>query len=129
METSMAVMVARAVPEVGQLVLVHDRYWVVGDLARSGLPTDPLSTAEHEYHHLVNLSSVEDDGLGQELKVIWEIEVGARILQTATLPRPAAGAFDDPERLEAFLDAVRWGAVTSADPKAPPGTLPVRNHD
>jgi superfamily II DNA or RNA helicase len=112
-----AVTVARAVPEEGQLVLVRDRHWVVSDVSRGSLPVDPMSSGEQEYHHLVALSSVEDDGLGQELKVIWEVEVGARILQTATLPRPAAGAFDDPDRLDAFLDAVRWGAVTSADPK------------
>jgi hypothetical protein len=32
----------------------------------------------------------------------------------ATLPDPTKG-FDDPRRLDAFLDAVRWGAVGSAD--------------
>src|SRR5581483_11096541 len=40
-------------------------------------------------------------------------EPGARILDTASLPR-VDGA-DSWERLEAFLDAVRWGAATDAD--------------
>ncbi len=35
-----------------------------------------------------------------------------------TLPRPVAGQLDPPERLDAFLDAVRWGAIASADPRA-----------
>ena len=68
--------------------------------------------------HLAELSSVEDDGLSQELSVIWEIEPGAMVLETATLPHPRVDRFDDPGRLDAFLDAVRWGAITSADSRA-----------
>lgn len=67
---------------------------------------------------LIDLSSVEDDGFGDDLNVIWEVEPGARVLETATLPRPTPGRFDDPERLDAFLDAVRWGAIQSADSRA-----------
>ncbi|MDB9309918.1 hypothetical protein PN471_14995 [Aphanizomenon sp. CS-733/32] len=63
--------------------------------------------------HLVKLSSVEDDGLGEELQVIWELEVGARIYEKMELPQPKG--FDSPERLDAFLDAVRWGAASTAD--------------
>jgi hypothetical protein len=33
------------------------------------------------------------------------------------LPDPADG-FDDPAELDAFLDAVRWGAIASADKTA-----------
>ena len=50
--------------------------------------------------------------------MIWEIEPGAMVLETATLPHPRVDRFDDPERLDAFLDAVRWGAITSADSRA-----------
>ena len=39
------------------------------------------------------------------------------VLPKATLPQPADG-FDDPARLAAFLDAVRWGAIASADARA-----------
>lgn len=63
--------------------------------------------------HLVKLSSVEDDGLGEELQVIWELEVGAHIYEKMELPQPKG--FDSPERLDAFLDAVRWGAASTAD--------------
>jgi hypothetical protein len=31
---------------------------------------------------------------------------------------PEPGRFDEPARLYAFLDAVRWGAITSADTRA-----------
>jgi superfamily II DNA or RNA helicase len=67
---------------------------------------------------LVQLSSVEDDGFGDQLQVIWELEPGARILETATLPIPKPDRFDQPERLDAFIDAVRWGAIASADSRA-----------
>src|SRR3712207_94418 len=99
-------------PEVGQLVRVRDRHWVVSDVAASTLSAADTS------QHLVDLASVEDDGLGDELSVIWEIEPGTDVLDTATLPRPQLDRFDDPSRLDAFLDAVRWGAITSADSRA-----------
>lgn len=98
-------------PEVGQLVRVRDRHWVVSDLQAS-----TLEGAKTQ--HLLELTSVEDDGLGDDLTVIWEIEPGAEILETATLPQPRHDGFDDPQRLDAFLDAVRWGAITSADSRA-----------
>jgi len=53
---------------------------------------------------------VEDDGLGEELQVVWEVEPGATVHKGATLPDPTAG-FDDPLRLDAFLDAVCWGEL------------------
>jgi superfamily II DNA or RNA helicase len=59
------------------------------------------------------LSSVEDDALGEQLQVIWELEPGAHVHEKMELPYPAG--FDQPARLDAFLDAVRWGAASSAD--------------
>ena len=39
------------------------------------------------------------------------------MLPSGSLPEVAERGFDPPERLAAFLDAVRWSAVTSADVK------------
>ncbi|MFI5387653.1 MAG: helicase, partial [Fimbriimonadales bacterium] len=100
-------------PEQGQLVFVRDRHWVVADVQAGSQVPDVLSATGDGRQHLVSLSSVEDDGLGVGVSVIWELEAGARILDTATLPIPQAGRFDEPSRLDAFLDAVRWGAITS----------------
>jgi superfamily II DNA or RNA helicase len=61
------------------------------------------------------LISVEDDATGEELKVVWEIEPGTRVVERAELPSISAEHVGDPSTLDAFLDAVRWGAVTSAD--------------
>lgn len=97
-------------PEQGQLVEVRRRQFVVSDVERSanGDGSSP--------QHLVMLTSVEDDALGDTLRVIWEIEPGARVIEKAGLPRP--DAFDNPARLGAFLHAVRWAALTDADYQA-----------
>lgn len=67
--------------------------------------------------HLVTLVSVEDDAHEEELRVVWELERGVRTHERHALPDPRNG-FDSPERLDAFLDAVRWGAIASADQSA-----------
>ncbi|MDP9438296.1 MAG: DEAD/DEAH box helicase, partial [Actinomycetota bacterium] len=95
---------------------VRQRRFVVTEVSGSGLPSDLLRNGVDGSQHLVTLSSVEDDGLGEELRVVWELEPGARVLENASLPEPAG--FDDPRRLDAFMDAVRWGAVSSADVRA-----------
>lgn len=101
-----------AIPEPGQLVEVRRRPWVVQDVNVSGVPGDPLSPLGQAVarYHLVTLSSVEDDALGDELRVVWEIELGVRIFEGWRLPEPTEG-FDEPRRFDAFLDAVRWGAI------------------
>ena len=100
-------------PESGQLVVVRKRPFVVTEIIPSvtGIAPDGASAT-----HLIKLSSVEDDGLGEELQVIWEIEPGTAVHEKSTLPEPVS--FDHPKRLQAFLDAVRWGAVSQADDRA-----------
>ena len=97
----------RARPEPGQLVEVRRRQWVVADVASSKLESDSAS------QNCVTLSSIDEDGLGEELEVIWEIEPGAQVIERAGLP--SITGQDDSDTLEAFLDAVRWGAATNAD--------------
>lgn len=101
------------VPEQGQLVEVRKRQYVVSEVYGSSLPPNPMVKESTREQYLVSLSSVEDDALGEELEVIWDVEPGARILEKAGLP--TVDGFDEPNRLDAFLNAVRWGAVTDAD--------------
>jgi hypothetical protein len=106
------------VPDAGQLVSVRDRRWVVTDVDRSTQPSDVLAGGPRPPEHLITLTSVEDDAFGDELRVIWELERATRVLDRAALPVPDPERFDDPVRLDAFLDAVRWGAITSADTRS-----------
>lgn len=101
------------VPEAGQLVEVRRRLWSVADIERSSVATDRTEVTSNGSQHLVSLTSLDEDALGEELEVIWEIEPGARVLERAGLP--AISGCDDASTLEAFLDAVRWGAAVNAD--------------
>lgn len=97
----------RALPELGQLVEVRRRQWVVAGVMSSKL------TSFSAPQNAVMLSSIDEDGLGEELEVIWELEPGAQVIERAGLP--SITGQDDSDTLEAFLDAVRWGAATNAD--------------
>jgi hypothetical protein len=61
-------------PEIGMIAEVRARRWIVTQVERSTLPASPMDTVSEAPQHLVSLSSVEDDGLGDELDVVWEIE-------------------------------------------------------
>lgn len=100
-------------PEQGQLVSVRSRNWIVNEVAPSTLPPDRLQAAIERSQNLLTLVSVEDDGLGEEIQVISELEPGARIVEKVAQPEPTG--FDPPAQLDAFLDAVRWGASSTAD--------------
>ncbi|MEV4801410.1 DISARM system SNF2-like helicase DrmD [Nonomuraea sp. NPDC049421] len=92
-------------PAIGELVSVRGQRWVVGEVEPGESST------------LVTLQSVEDGRYGDTLDVVWEIEPGRRVLPSGSLPDVSPDGFDSPERLAAFLDAIRWSAVTSADVK------------
>lgn len=114
---------SNGIPSPGQLVTVRQRRFVVTDIHRSVLPAE-IGSSGHipRPQHLVRLASIDDEGRADELAVIWEIEPGTRVHERTALPDPSLyvrgeerRGFDDPRRLDAFLDAVRWGAVASAD--------------
>lgn len=100
------------IPEVGQLAIVRKRPFVVTEI----IPATPGLGGELARSHLIKLSSVEDDGLGEELQVLWELEPGTSVHEKPSLPEP--DRFDSPKHLQAFLDAVRWGAISQADVSA-----------
>ena len=92
-----------AAPEPGQLVEVRRRQWVVSNVSASEILEDVANV-----QHFVTLSSIDEDALGEQLEVIWEIEPGAHIIEKAGLP--SITGQDETKLLEAFLDAVRVGS-------------------
>lgn len=98
-----------AYPEQGQLVEVRRRKWIVEDVGASAIRDMFVSPKPG----LISLVSVDEDSLGEQLQVIWDLEPGARVLERAGLP--TISGCDEAQRLQAFLDAVRWGAATNAD--------------
>ena len=105
-----------SLPEPGQIVIVRQRPFVVGSIETSTLPLPATVQGSAERQHLLRLSSVEDEGLGEELSVVWEIEPGVVAVEKTQLP--PLNNFDTPRVFDAFLDAVAWGSVSSADDKA-----------
>ena len=105
--------VSSDIPEQGQLVEVRRRRYVVNEVVQSALDYSDLSLTARARHHLVTLTSIDDEGLGEELQVIWELEPGARAYDESGLPD--VQVLDSPRRLDAFPNAVRWGAIASVN--------------
>lgn len=103
-----------SLPEEGNLVEVRGQSWVVARV-------EPSPAADGDEGRgratLIHLQSVADGRFGDTLSVIWEVEPGRRVLPAGSLPDASSGQYDSPNRLAAFLDAVRWSAVASADAK------------
>lgn len=108
---------APTVPEPGQVVEVRGSTWAVSNVQAQGLPRSPADEAVAQLSHVVDLQSLDEGSLGAQLSVVWELEVGHTVTPAQGLPDVIhADGFDQPETLAGFIDAMRWGAVTSADP-------------
>lgn len=106
-----------ALPEPGQVVEARGSTWAVANVRAQGLPRSPADESSAHLSHVVDLQSLDEDRLGEQLSVVWELEVGHTVTPAQGLPDVIyADAFDEPVTLAGFADAMRWGAVTSADP-------------
>ena len=77
----------RGFPEQGQLVHLRGRPFVVTEVVRSAPMNGGLRT-NGDPQHLVTATSIEEDALGEELQVIWELEPGAETKDKMALPEP-----------------------------------------
>ena len=106
-----------SLPEAGQVVEVRGSTWAVSNIQAQGLPRSPADESTAQLSHVVDLQSLDEGTLGAQLSVVWELEVGHTVTPAQGLPDVIhSDGFDDPETLAGFVDAMRWGAVTSADP-------------
>lgn len=105
--------IVSAVPSEGQVVLVRGEYWAVTEVKAQGLPRSSADE-DNQLQHLVSLSSLAEEKLGYEIRVLWELEVGASVLPDLGLPDVVQGKFDELQLFAAFLDSMGWRA-TSAD--------------
>lgn len=102
-----------SLPQPGQTVMVRNRPALVRDVRTGG---NPLVGGNL---HLVDLEYLDDRSDRTSDTVIWEREVSPRVLSAVRLPDLDTGQPDPPDRLQAFLDAIRWSAPNRlADPKA-----------
>jgi hypothetical protein len=88
----------------GQFVEVRGRPWLV----------EAVDDREPDLMTL-RLSCIADDAQGEQIEVLWDAEIGARIIQDDTWSQVGRGAPDGPEVLAAYLRAIRWRSATAAD--------------
>lgn len=106
----------KAIPEIGDLVRVRQRRWVVTAVH----PSNTLSAASRETdfsedpQNLIELISIEEDARAETLTVVWEVEPDASV-ENPTLPE--VRRFDDYATFENFLNAVRWGSISNINDK------------
>ena len=93
-------------PEIGELVQVRSRRWLVEEVTPSETPGQSP---------LVTLACADDDAQGQALRVYWDYEIDRRILEEEGWEHLAERGFDDPRRFAAFLHTLRWHCVTATD--------------
>ena len=97
----------RYVPEAGDVVQVRHRQYLVEDVTP---PTDPRGQDTR-----VSLVCLDDDNQGRRLEVLWELELGARVLQPQAHGLGRIDGLDPPRRFAAYLNALRWHGVTATD--------------
>ncbi len=94
--------------DAGQIVRVRSRQYLVEDV---------VSRPATEEDTLVHLSCLEDDALGEQLEVLWEREVDAKVIGETSWECIVNRGFDNPRLFSAYLHTLRWNCVTSTNPK------------
>ena len=88
----------------GDLVEVRARRWLV----------ESVEALDDDFS-IVGLSCIDDDAQGEELRVIWNAEIGARPVDDDPWGAIARDGTDDAEVFSAFLRTLKWRTATAAD--------------
>ncbi|MGE0871406.1 MAG: hypothetical protein AB7P03_22790 [Kofleriaceae bacterium] len=96
--------IPRYAPRPGDIVRVRHRQWLV-----EGVTPPP------DYGHatLVKLVCLDDDNQGRALEVLWELELGAKVLQPEAHGLGDMRHVDPPRHFAAYLHALKWNCVTA----------------
>jgi hypothetical protein len=93
---------SRSPPQAGNFVEVRGRRWLVEEV-EAGQPS------------IASLSCIDDDAQGDELRVISDVELDARLLDDDPWSYLARDGADDAEVFAAFLRTIKWRTATAAD--------------
>jgi hypothetical protein len=100
---------ADGLPREGQVVQVRQRQYLVTEVASPDLCEDRSGQT------LVSLVCLDDDAAGRRLEVLWERELGARVVEPEAHGLGKAERLDPPRHFAAYLHALKWGCVTATD--------------
>ena len=109
---------AEALPERGEIAFVRQRRYLVENVTAA--PATGQAT-------LVELSCLDDDAQGEQLAVLWEHELDARVVKDSGWGAVAEKGFDDPPLFAAYLRTLSWNCVTATDPEIVPGAVSRRH--
>ncbi|MFO0590344.1 MAG: DISARM system SNF2-like helicase DrmD [Polyangiaceae bacterium] len=96
--------VQRLTPVKGDIVLVRQRQHLVEDVIAPAVSTEATR---------VDLVCLDDDAQGARLSVLWELELGARVLQPETEGLGQTANLDSPRDFAAYFHALKWSSVTA----------------
>ena len=95
-------------PRRGDIAVVRQRQYLVEQVHAAQENSDAPMT-------LVRLSCLDDDAAGRTLEVLWELELGARILQPEAHGLGTVSGLDSADHFGAYLSALKWNCVTATD--------------
>src|SRR5690606_14190414 len=93
-------------PSPGDIAQVRHRQYLVDEVHR---PKDV-----REEHTLVRLTCLDDDAQGRPLSVLWERELGAKVIRPSQTGLGEPARLDEPRHFAAYLHALKWNSVTAA---------------
>jgi ERCC4-related helicase len=96
--------VHRLTPHVGDIALVRQRQYLVEAVVEPSAPSEATR---------VDLVCLDDDAQGRPLSVLWELELGARVLQPEAEGLGAVKGIDPPRHFAAYFHALKWSQVTA----------------
>jgi superfamily II DNA or RNA helicase len=96
----------RHAPKVGDVVQVRQRQYLV---ERVVAPPEP------DHATAVELVCLDDDSQGSRASVLWELELGARVIHPGEDGLGPVTKLDPPRHFAAYLHALRWNTVTATD--------------
>jgi len=96
--------VHRLTPHVGDIALVRQRQYLVEAVVEPSAPSEATR---------VDLVCLDDDAQGRPLSVLWELELGARVLQPEAEGLGGVKRIDPPRHFAAYFHALKWSQVTA----------------
>jgi hypothetical protein len=92
-------------PSPGQVVHARHRQWLVERVERGEAGESPK----------VHMVCLDDDSPGRPVAMLWDLELGARVVTPEQEGLGEVKRIDPPGHFGAYLHALKWSAVSAAD--------------
>ena len=99
-------LVHEGTPQPGQVLSARGRQWLVEETIPGSQP--------HE-SSLLRLACLDDDAPGKKLEMLWDLEIGAKVIDPRVSPLGKPEKLDPPSHFGAYLHALKWSSVSAAD--------------